>query len=33
MITINNLLNGNPDINLLKAVVFKIYRSRMPSIV
>lgn len=33
MITINNLLDGNPDINLLKAVVFKIYRSRMPSIV
>ncbi|CAD8134500.1 unnamed protein product [Paramecium pentaurelia] len=33
MITINNLLDGNPDINLLKSVVFKIYRSRMPSTV
>jgi importin-9 len=40
MITINNvhhrfnqLLNGNPDIPLLKAVVFKIFRSRMPSTV
>ncbi|CAD8159758.1 unnamed protein product [Paramecium octaurelia] len=33
MITINNLLDGNPDLNLLKAVVFKIYRSRMPSTV
>jgi len=33
MITINNLLKGNPDINLLKAVVFKIFRSRMPSTV
>ena len=27
------LLKGNPDINLLKAVVFKIFRSRMPSTV
>lgn len=33
MITINNLLDGNPDINLLKAVVYKIFRSRMPSTV
>jgi hypothetical protein len=33
MITMNNLLNGNPDITLLKAVVYKIFRSRMPSTV
>lgn len=33
MITVNNLLDGSPDMGLLKAVVYKIYRSRMPSTV